>query len=594
MLQRLLARARSHRRLSNNRKSNDVAGRSVLPEPLERRVLMAASLAVGSPGGKFEGDTGSFAFTIHATGDPGTYNYTYATGGTASAGTEYTAVTGSSSVTIAPGMSVGFGATVNVPLLGNDEHPDDGETVTLTFASNDAALGTPTGSATITDVNDMPYVLGGGTTGPATPPAAGGRGFNAAGLRSFDGTPVVEAHEDLGASGFGAAWDVRRSFNAPLAGRPAAATGVHGKGWVAAERPHLVQSGSIVVAVDSGTGQRWFDLSGGTYTARFFVQDKLTTSTGEFVLTDAAGNVTRYYDFGGGIPALQRGTFKSLTDAAGNVTSVHSSDGSGRATEVRRSGGGVTESLLYAHVAAGANAGLVETVTLRRSTDGGSTWGTVRTAEYTYFDGTLTGAHAFGHANYLRTAIVKDAAGATLKTEYYRYHLDDSATGQRGAIRLVLKGDSYERPAADGAVADPLTASDAKAEEYADNRFSYDSRGRVAESVVRGEGVGTQTRRLEYVANPATTGGIGYDEWNAWEYRTTETLPDGNQHIALRQQARRGDARHHPGTGRRADADRHHPQRHDRHGHPDRSRLRQRRPGVRRRCGARRRTTARS
>jgi hypothetical protein len=192
-------------------------------------------------------------------------------------------------------------------------------------------------------------------------------------VRYFDGSPEIFG-TDLTAPGFGTMFGQRRSFNTPQA-IARTSPGPNGYGWVSSERPFLIQSGSSVAVVDSGLNQRWFDFNGSTYTARFGVLDKLTTATGEFVLTNSDGSVVKFYNFDMSLPLARRGTFKSVTDAAGNTTSVHSVNGDGKPTDVRRSGGGVTESLLYAYVASGANAGLVESVTLRRGAPTGGVRG---------------------------------------------------------------------------------------------------------------------------------------------------------------------------------------------------------------------------
>src|SRR5207253_2726079 len=123
-----------------------------------------------------------------------------------------------------------------------------------------------------------------------------------------------------------------------------------------------------------------------TYTARYFLQETLSdnTTTGEFSVTDTAGDVVKLYDFGSVPPAARKGLFKSLTDPDGNTTSV-TSWSNDKPAEVQRSnttnGTTVTESYLYTYIASGANAGLVSNVTLRRQTNGGA-WTTVRQAAY--------------------------------------------------------------------------------------------------------------------------------------------------------------------------------------------------------------------
>jgi len=72
------------------------------------------------------------------------------------------------------------------------------------------------------------------------------------------------------------------------------------------------------------------------------------------------------------------------------------------------------------------------------------------------------------------------------------------------------------------AVADPLTAPDATVALYGDYYFEYDSSGRCTLETVDG---GTQTFVFTYEQGNNPQG------YNSWAYKTTETLPDGNQNI---------------------------------------------------------------
>ena len=114
--------------------------------------------------------------------------------------------------------------------------------------------------------------------------------------------------------------------------------------------------------------------------------------------------------------------------------------------------GGVTttESYLYAYFTTGANSGKLQSVTLRRSTDGGSTWGAVRSAEYTYYDGSYAGEHARGNLGDLRTVTIRDAAGAVLDRKMYWYYVpsDGEADGYAGALKYTFSPEADARLAA--------------------------------------------------------------------------------------------------------------------------------------------------
>lgn len=249
----------------------------------------------------------------------------------------------------------------------------------------------------------------------------------------------------------------------------------NGNGWVVGQWPALTRAGSALVAVDSGSQDRWFDASGSptpTFTPRFDSQDTLDyvdaddgSGTKEYVLTDTRGNQTRYYDFDDGLPALQRGAFKSFRDAAGNRIRAYAHDADGALTEVRRSAttGGVTttEAYVYTYITGpGADRGLLGSVVLRRSTNG-TTFTPVRQAEYAYYDGSYTGDDAYGNAGDLKTATVEDESGNPLDVRYYRYYVPGDTNGFVGGLKYVFTPEGYARLAANlTGTTTPLTATD--------------------------------------------------------------------------------------------------------------------------------------
>lgn len=220
--------------------------------------------------------------------------------------------------------------------------------------------------------------------------------------------------------------------------------GVAGGG--ATQAPHLVRvnGDDSIGAVMAAGDARFFDLYGGAYHARYGGTAVLTHDGTNhlFVLTDGTGRAFTFYDFSGSTPAGREGKLKSVADAAGALTEVTSWDGAGRPTEVQRvtgsGGNALTESFVSAYVASGANAGLLESVTQRTRVGTGS-WATVRTVEYTYYDGT-TGP---GLAGNLKTAVVKDASGNVIDTGYYRWYT--TGTGQAGNLRSAFGPAAYGR-----------------------------------------------------------------------------------------------------------------------------------------------------
>jgi hypothetical protein len=167
---------------------------------------------------------------------------------------------------------------------------------------------------------------------PSILPAATPSAYSAAPVRYFDGTLKLN-WTDLSSDGFGTPWGVDRSWsNTP----GYANTNLVGKGMIVEQLPFLVQaspgSNSTIIAITNGTTARYFDLSGGVYTQRFFGQETLTTATGEFILTDTSGNQIHYYDFTNGSLS---GLFKSFVDPFGNATTTTYSGS--QLTEVLRS-----------------------------------------------------------------------------------------------------------------------------------------------------------------------------------------------------------------------------------------------------------------
>ena len=106
-----------------------------------------------------EGDSGSANLTFTATlsaasGQPVTVDWAEGTGGTATSGTDYTAIVGGT-LTFAAGTT---SQTLDVSVTGDTtDEADETVAVTLSNAAN-ATIGTATGTGTITDNDDAPTV----------------------------------------------------------------------------------------------------------------------------------------------------------------------------------------------------------------------------------------------------------------------------------------------------------------------------------------------------------------------------------------------------------------------------------------------------
>jgi RHS repeat-associated protein len=344
-------------------------------------------------------------------------------------------------------------------------------------------------------------------------------------VRYADGT-VVLTQTDLWSDGYGIGWGQARSWTN---GTGYAPRNVNGNGVVNTQQPFLLlnTTGTTIAVVRDGTRADYFDFGGSVWTERFFGQDKLTYNSGsnEYVLTDTLGNVTKFHGFSTSLPADQRGGLKSFTDAAGNAISVNYTAG-GAVSEVTRAATvgatTVTESLAYTHLSSpNANAGLVATATLRRKVDAGS-WATVRSAEYAYYDG----AEAHGNRGDLKTVVIKDAAGATIDTSYYRYYTAGESGGYEHGLKFLLGGAAFARMT-DDLGTNLASITNTQLAPYADLYFEYNSARRVTREIVAGAGstigsAGQGEYTFTYTASTNTAG------TNSWATKTVETLPDGN------------------------------------------------------------------
>src|SRR5260221_4250950 len=155
-------------------------------------------------------------------------------------------------------------------------------------------------------------------------------------------------------------------------------------------------------------------------------------------------------------------------------------------------------------------------MTLRRTTNGGSTWTEIRRVVYTYYTG-ATGE--FGNAGDLQLAEeqIKDGSGTwtTISTHYYRYYKPGDANGFAHAVKFYFSPEAFIRTPNVLSDADNLVAP------YADNYYEYDSSRRVTTSV--SNGIFTYT--IAYADNSDS------DDYNNWKRKTTITQPNGSLRI---------------------------------------------------------------
>jgi RHS repeat-associated protein len=376
--------------------------------------------------------------------------------------------------------------------------------------------------------NGSPVQDGAGVGGDSNPSK-----YSTSSVRYFDGV-VQLAWTDLRSDGFGAVCDQRRSWSNgrynPLDGLGRSRSD-NGSGMVVEQLPYLTghaAHGPDEYVITNATSARIYDGVDNDLVPRFYTKDQLTFTSGEYVLTDTAGNQIHFYDTINGPFDPRWGKFKSMIDPAGNVTAVTRWTADGKAAEVQRSTPAgqtphVVESFVYSYGGSGSNQGLIKNVTLRRQVDGGN-WTVVRQVDYTYY---ATG-EANGNPTDLKTATVEDAAGTALDTTYYRYWPRvGSGQGIFDGLKYVVNPQSYARLAA--AVSDPLQATDQDLAPYADNFFQYDSQNRVIKEVAQGTSCscaadgGLGTFLYSY-----STSNVADADYNTWRYKTVETMPDNS------------------------------------------------------------------
>jgi hypothetical protein len=358
-------------------------------------------------------------------------------------------------------------------------------------------------------------------------------GFSSNPVRYSDGVVLVSS-TDLESSGFGMPWGITRQWSN---GVGYARENVVGSGMVVSQQPVIFQADgtNTIGVVVNGHTVRYFDLVGGAYEARHFSQEKLVyeSTTREYVLTLTSGAELRFYGFDtwtpstGYTPGQQRGRFKSFSDEFGNSTAVVSHAANGTIQEVQRSYtvGGVTtvESFFYTYVSSGDNKGLIESVVLRRKVGAGA-WIAEREVEYTYYGTSDT----YGNLGDLELATIKDGSNNILDQTYYRYYKPSESNGYVHGLKYVVEPASFARlVAAEGNTLDSI--SNNALAPFANYYFEYDGDQRATREVAQGAGSTANDGLGEFTFSYSLSGNP--EDYNSWDTKTVETLPDGNQNI---------------------------------------------------------------
>lgn len=282
----------------------------------------------------------------------------------------------------------------------------------------------------------------------------------------------------------------------------------NGNGMVDSSLPYVLQDpaeegyGFVV----DGAAPHWFYNGQPSFNAH----EQMSAGDTQITYTQEDGTTYVFYGFGGSVPAGRQGRMISRTDPGGTQEIVTSYTGDGKIEEVRmvRPGVPTTQALhsyLYSYFQSGANAGQLQSVTLRQRSSGSADWQTVRQAIYTYYSNTtLAGGDVIGNPGDLQTAEIVDASGNDLGTSYYRYYARGNSLGQTDRIRYIFNRKAFARLSA--SVTNPLTAPDAAAAPFATLSLSYDSSGRVQQETIAGLGAagssGFGNYSFTYLSNP--------------------------------------------------------------------------------------------
>ncbi len=245
--------------------------------------------------------------------------------------------------------------------------------------------------------------------------------------------------------------------------------------------------------------------------------------TSKYRLTRADG--TRYYfnDFYSPTPVAARGTLQTIKDAAGNtIYDVTARDGSDRVSTIEKSvvqdGTTIKTRRTFTYVSSGVNAGYISQIVYDKKIGAGS-WTTDRTTTLDYYSGSGDSA---GTDNELKMVTIKDASNNVLSNAYFRYWATGQTNGYNQGVKYVLYGSNYNRMVQAGYT--PATATNGQLDGFVNNYFEYDDQFRANKEIAGGNGTFTNA----FTTNP---NGLSTSDYNYWNVKTIETLPDGNQNI---------------------------------------------------------------
>jgi len=348
----------------------------------------------------------------------------------------------------------------------------------------------------------------------------GADGYSGA-VRLTDGTVHV-TNTDFTTSGYGLPWGQSRVWSdAAVPGSDA----VNGNGWVDSQFPQLIQGTNCIIAV-IGSDTLYFDQqSVGVYAARFFANEALTYTGGQYVLTDTVGDQFFFNEFTVANAAdptqgmYQRGGLAKYVAADGVTAMVNGHTALGNINQI--SIGGDQYVYTYNTPAAGQVDETLKSVQVQR-TAGGNT-STVYQVDYTYY----AAGNAHGGKDDLQSAVVQQVGANGLVIvdgSYYRYQvmvggmdlLTDVVTGGQfgAAVAATSKPGNGASNAAQMVAGLDGAAFNGAA--YDTQAFSYRNGQAVTQTIA-----GAGTYRYAYDGAAGTRG----DGVNIWKYKTTVAAP---------------------------------------------------------------------
>jgi len=290
----------------------------------------------------------------------------------------------------------------------------------------------------------------------------------------------------------------------------------NGFNWNSQSRPYMSDVGNGQVAVVTGDGKtHLFERNGNSFTPLLGSQLELTldSNTCELRMTYRNGRTLLFSDKGEsrGVQRPGQSQIHTTYTPNGQIEEMYE--------QFMVDGNPVRNSNLYEYIDEGPNAGLMQSVTVRREA---SPITEIRRMVYSYYEEN----EDFGNEGDLKTATEQLLDGTTWvdhETFYYRYYKDGDPNGFQHGIKFVLKPQAFARLSEDAQVSDPLEASNQKVAEYADNYYEYDQDHRATKSVTHG---GLLTYTFSYgKRNPQD------QNVNHWHEKVTATYPDGSQKV---------------------------------------------------------------